>query len=113
MSLSSQWKAFFRGNEIAAPSGGNRDNAPASPPVQTGPYQWIQYQMYPDMSVADVPPPNEWAPQMVLPEFGYSGLTGGGMVNDPLTGSGNMQAEPLLYYDSQTGTYIDLGLLNG
>lgn len=116
---------FMRGlGYVPQLSAGNMANAPADPPVQTGDYQFIQETSYgaadtlnstgDDQSIVNIPvvPPGyrDWDQQPVN-EFGLSGLEGGGTsgnVPDPWTEQGNV-----LYYDTASGLYIDLGQNNG
>jgi hypothetical protein len=113
--LASGWIDLFRGaGQVPNPEPGNMANAPADPSVVTGNYQFIQHQMFdgPSSDVTDVPeiPPQfvDWG-QYPLNVFGLSGLEGGGSTGDvPQADQG-----ATLYYDSESGMYIDLNQLSG
>lgn len=107
-----QFQQFFAGlGYVAPPDPGNTANAPAAPPVQTGPYEFLQPFTYQrDNRLSDIPtiPPGyqNWD-QFPLNLFGLSGLEGGGITGN-VPDQYNQQGASL-YYDSSNGLYINLG----
>lgn len=103
------WHALFAGLGPVPVNQGNRNNAPAPPPVQAGNYEFIQPAMYPDMSITDIPtvPPGyrDWN-GYPLDQYGLSGLTGGGSSNDPAV---QISGERLFYFDPKLGVYVNIG----
>lgn len=102
------WQKILTGIGGRAPDPGNRGNAPAPPPVQTGPYEWIQWQMlrlrFTATDNLPVPPGFQNWSVIMLNSFGQSGLTGGGITGDVP----QVQDVDSLYYDATTGLYVDL-----
>lgn len=112
-SLTSGWKQVFSGaGYVAPPQPGNTANAPADPAVQSGSYQYIIPQMFPNDDITNVPfiPPfgQDWGAYPVN-LYGLSGLTGGGSTG--LTPNVNQGA--VFFYDEGTNSYIDLSQLSG
>lgn len=107
------FKTLFSGlGYVPPPQPGNTANAPANPSVQTGSYGFIIPQMFDGVGtrISDIPeiPPafRDWG-QMPLNLYGLSGLEGGGS-----TGAvPNVNQGAALYYDPDSGSYVDLGLL--
>lgn len=109
------WADLFRGaGFVPPPRPDNTANAPATPPVQWGSYQYIIPQMFDGggSSITDVPviPPFgvDWA-QMPLNTYGLSGLEGGGSTGQVP----NVNNGATLFYDSDSNSYVDLSLLGG
>jgi hypothetical protein len=115
--------SFIRGGGyVPPPDPGNTANAPASPPVQTGDYQFIQETMYgaaDDLnstgaddsitSIAPIPPAyRDWS-EFPVSEYGLSGLEGGGITGDAPNQFGHSEQGQVLYFDPNTGLYYDLG----
>lgn len=92
---------------VAPPSGQNEDNAYSAPPVQTGSYEYIIPQMFPDVTITNIDTIptafQDWSAYGV-DSFDVSGLTGGGFTGDiPQVVNG-----PIVYYDQSTGLYVNL-----
>ena len=103
------WSRLFLGVPTPPIAQGNRSVAPADPPVQEGSYEYIQAPMFPNNAITNVPvvPPAYRDNGMIgLPGYGLSGLTGGGSTASPIT---QINAGSTLFYDEQSGMYIDLG----
>ena len=106
--LFQMWGNLFAGaGHVPPPDPGNRNNAPASPPVQEGSYEFIIPQMFPNMDVCiidNIPLAFQVWPHYAVNSYPISGLTGGGSTgNVPGITNG-----PIEYYDQATGTYVDL-----
>jgi hypothetical protein len=86
---------------------GNRNNEPASPPVQVGSYEWIIPQMFPSQAIVNIPAIplefQDWGAYGVNIYY-LSGVEGGGSTGDvPQFTNG-----PVLFYDENTGLYVDI-----
>lgn len=114
-SLTAGWVDLFRGaGRVPNPDPGNQANAPANPSVVTGNWQFIIPQMFDGVgtNISDIPviPPafRDWG-QYPVNLYGLSGLEGGGSTGIVP----QAQQGATLYFDSDTGQYIDLNLLTG
>lgn len=117
MAKLSGWLKLLHGDgPVNPPSPGNRNNAPATPPIQVGNYQWLQSFLVngvdngKSMSVLapfHVPPAyQDWGAYPVN-EFDVSGLEGGGIATAPEMPSPNA-APGSLYFDPSTGLYYEM-----
>lgn len=107
------FKALYAGaGYVAPPQPGNTANAPANPSLQTGNYEYIIPQMWPNRRITDIPviPPfgRDWAAYPVN-TYGLSGLEGGGSTGQVP----NVNQGATFYFDPDTGQYIDLSLMQG
>ena len=90
---------------------GNRGNSPGETPLQDGKNNFIQSAMFPNMAIAaigNVPDAFvDWA-QYAVNNNGLSGTTGGGVA---LKDVPQVNGEPLLSYDANSGVFFNLGAL--
>lgn len=103
------WKALFSGIRQPPLDSGNRSNAPASPPVQAGSYEYIQQPMFGNQDIVmvpSIPPAFRNMATFGVNVVGPGGTTGGGINNGAAF---DIPSPEVLYYDESTGMYVNLG----